>query len=108
LLPLDDNLIAVLKELKQTTGDSELLFPSPRNGSYRAAGMLMSKGINPVALKTIGCKVGWHQLRHSTRSWLDAQGVPVGIQKDLLRHADISTTMNVYGRALPKGCFQFR
>ena len=25
----------------------------------------------------------------------------MGVQKDLLRHADISTTMNVYGKALP-------
>jgi len=24
----------------------------------------------------------------------------VGVQKDLLRHADVSTTMNVYGHAL--------
>jgi integrase len=31
---------------------------------------------------------------------LDAKGVPVGLQKDLLRHSDVSTTMNRYGRAL--------
>ena len=101
ILPLDDALISVLKEHKKSTKDSDLLFPSPRNGSYRAAGMLMSKGIQPLATKLEIGKISWHGLRHSCRTWLDAKGVPVGVQKDLLRHADVSTTMNFYGRALP-------
>jgi hypothetical protein len=32
-----------------------------------------------------------------TRSWLDAVGTPVEVQQKLMRHADIRTTMNVYG-----------
>ncbi len=27
---------------------------------------------------------------------------PAGVQKDLMRHSSISTTMNVYGRAIPQ------
>ena len=34
------------------------------------------------------------------RSWLDDTGAPVGVQQKLMRHAQISTTMNVYGNAL--------
>jgi integrase len=34
------------------------------------------------------------------RSWLDATGAPLGLQQKLMRHAQISTTMNVYGNAL--------
>ena len=34
------------------------------------------------------------------RSWLDATGAPLGVQQKLMRHAQISTTMNVYGNAL--------
>jgi integrase len=44
--------------------------------------------------------VGWHTFRHAYRSWLGATGAPLGVQQKLLRHAQISTTMNVYGNAL--------
>lgn len=100
VLPLDDLLLAVLKKHMATTGDSPLLFPSPRTGGYRSASMLLAKGLRPVALRLELGRVTWHGLRHSCRTWLDAKGVPVGLQKDLLRHSDISTTMNRYGRAL--------
>ena len=33
-------------------------------------------------------------------SWLDATGAPIGVQQKLMRHAHVSTTMNVYGNAL--------
>jgi integrase len=42
-------------------------------------------------------KLGTHSMRHSYRSWLDAVGTPVAVQQKLMRHADIRTTMNVYG-----------
>jgi integrase len=44
--------------------------------------------------------VGWHTFRHTYRSWLDASGAPLEVQQKLMRHAQISTTMNVYGNAL--------
>jgi len=43
--------------------------------------------------------IGWHTLRHSYRAWLDETGAPLGVQQKLMRHANISTTMNVYGGA---------
>jgi integrase len=43
--------------------------------------------------------VGWHTFRHSHRSMLDETGAPVGVQQKLMRHANVSTTMNVYGNA---------
>ena len=43
--------------------------------------------------------VGWHTFRHTYRSWLDDTGAPVGVQQKLMRHAQISTTMNVCGNA---------
>jgi len=45
-------------------------------------------------------RVGWHTFRHTYRSWLDSTGAPLGVQQKLMRHAQISTTMNVYGNAL--------
>jgi site-specific recombinase XerD len=43
--------------------------------------------------------IGWHSLCQSYRAWLDAIGVPLGVQQKLMQHANISTTMNVYGGA---------
>ncbi len=41
--------------------------------------------------------VSTHTMRHTYRSWLDAVGTPVAVQQKLMRHADIRTTMNIYG-----------
>jgi integrase len=43
--------------------------------------------------------IGWHTFRHTYRTWLDSAGAPMSIQRELMRHASIQTTMNVYGRA---------
>jgi integrase len=48
----------------------------------------------------LGDKIGWHTFRHSYRSWLDDTGAPLTVQKELMRHASIQTTMNVYGKAM--------
>ena len=48
----------------------------------------------------IGGDIGWHTFRHSYRSWLDEAGAPMTVQKELMRHASIQTTMNVYGKAM--------
>lgn len=41
-----------------------------------------------------------HVFRHTYRTWLDSTGSPVGVQKQLMRHSDIRTTMNIYGDAI--------
>lgn len=41
-----------------------------------------------------------HVFRHTYRTWLDSVGTPVGVQQKLMRHADIRTTMNIYGDAV--------
>ena len=46
--------------------------------------------------------IGWHTFRHTYRSWLDETGAPMKVQQELMRHASIQTTMNVY-LTLPVG-----
>jgi hypothetical protein len=38
-----------------------------------------------------------YTMRHSYRSWLDAVGTSIAVQQKLMRHASITTTMNIYG-----------
>ncbi|MGA3129703.1 MAG: tyrosine-type recombinase/integrase [Terracidiphilus sp.] len=99
-LPMSDAVLKVLEEWKPKTDGSEWLFPSPRTGGPRSASMLLQKGLRPVAAKFGLADVGFHSLRHACRSWLSSGGADLGTQKDLLRHADISTTANIYGHAL--------
>ena len=45
-------------------------------------------------------RIGWHTFRHTYSSALRELGVDVKVQQELLRHADIRTTMNVYTQAV--------
>ena len=55
-----------------------------------------------LELQTNGlpAKLGWHTFRHTYRSLLDATGAPIRVQQKLMRHAQVATTMDVYGNAL--------
>jgi integrase len=56
-----------------------------------------------IILAGIRCgigRVGWHTFRHTFRTLLDETGAPMKVQQELMRHADIRTTMNVYGKAM--------
>jgi site-specific recombinase XerD len=44
----------------------------------------------------LGEGIGWHTFRHSYSSMLRDLQVDVKVQQELLRHADIRTTLNVY------------
>jgi integrase len=44
--------------------------------------------------------IGWHTFRHTYRFWLDETGAPMKVQQELMRHASIQTTINVYGQAM--------
>jgi len=99
-LPLAVPLLKALQAWRPKTKGSEWLFPSPRTGGPRSGSMLLQKGLKPIAQKLGLGNVGFHSLRHACRSWLSSGGAAVGTQKDLLRHSDISTTMNIYGHSL--------
>jgi integrase len=40
------------------------------------------------------------QERHGLEQKLHAVGTAVGIQQKMMRHADVTTTMNVYGKGM--------
>ena len=59
--------------------------------------------LSEAAAEKVGVQgVGWHSLRHSYKSWCSAEKIAPGMMKDLMRHADIGTTMDVYGHTLTK------
>jgi integrase len=102
-VPLDGDLAAILLKWQEKQGRSTgLVFPSPLTGGCYHAGMLQKLYLKPAG-ERIGIKgLGWHAFRHSYRGLLDETGTNAGMQKGLMRHANISTTMNTYGRAAIK------
>ena len=97
-LPLDSDLAeALLKHKARATykSDSDYVFASD-SGKPRWAGILLTDHIKPAAAKARIGKVGWHTFRHTYSSLLHAFGTVPVVQKELLRHADIRTTLGIY------------
>ena len=98
-----DDLLNVLKRWKQTTqfcDGEDWMFASPTKLgrqplSYSYVWERLSDAAAEVGLPHISS----HSFRHTYRTWLDSVGTPIGVQQKLMRHADIRTTMNIYGES---------
>ena len=107
-LPLDPALVGLLRRWQQQTefkAQSDWVWASPFQAGTLPyyPNWIQREYITKAGLRVgLGSNVGWHTLRHTYRAWLDKAGAPLGVQKDLTRHANIGTTMNVYGGALPE------
>jgi len=107
-LPLDHALVGLLRRWQQQTefkAQSDWVWASPFQAGTLPyySNWIQREYITKAGLRAgLGANVGWHKLRHTSRAWLDKAGAPLGVQKDLMRHANIGTTMNVYGGALPE------
>jgi integrase len=98
-----DELLDVLKRWRQITQFSDAedwVFAS----AYKLGRQPLSYSFvwenldNAATAAGIG-HISSHTFRHTHRTWLDSVGTPVGVQQKLMRHADIRTTMNIYGDA---------
>jgi len=54
----------------------------------------------PAAAKAGIGKIGWHTFRHTYSTLLHALGTAPAVRKELLRHSDIQTTLNIYTQAV--------
>ncbi len=100
-VPLDPAFAAVLLDWKGKKTEG-LVFPSPLTGRPFYAGIIQRQTLRPKGAEVGISGLGWHTFRHTYRSLLDETGAPVGVQQKLMRHSNISTTMNVYGNSRRK------
>ena len=100
-IPLDHSLIRELQRWKShcVQTPEEWLFANLDTGRPFHASPLQQDHIRPAgrALGIVG--LGWHTFRHTYRTMIDDLGTPTGVQQKLMRHADVRTTMNIYGSA---------
>jgi len=99
-----DELLEVLELWRQTTqfsAQGDWMFASPVQLGHLPYGYSHVWRTLSTAAEQAGIgHVSSHVFRHTHRSWLDSIGTPVGVQQKLMRHADIRTTMNIYGDAM--------
>jgi integrase len=97
-VPLDPAFAEVLLRWKGDRSEG-LVFPSHVTGGCYYSGVIQVQILKPKGEGVGITGLGWHTLRHTYRSLLDETGAPIGVQQKLMRHANVSTTMNVYGNA---------
>jgi integrase len=102
VIPLSEDFVGFLLRWQRVAPYSEAgwMFPSVITGRPYHAGILMRRHLKPLASKLGVPRLGWHTFRHTFRSWLDSVGTAVGVQQKMMRHADVATTMNIYGKAM--------
>jgi len=93
-------LLDRLRTYKQSatfSADSDWIFASPINlgkrpYSYTGVRQTLERAADAAGIG----KFGTHTFRHSFRTWLGASGVPVELQRELMRHSTIGMTLR-YG-----------
>ena len=100
-MAVDAEMLVVLKAWKQQvsfTSENDWMFASPVKLGRQPWCYDQVERYFVRAAKAAGIgRLGTHSMRHTYRSWLDAVGTPLAVHQKLMRHADIRTTMNVYG-----------
>src|ERR1035437_8065312 len=79
--------------------DSDYVFAGP-TGNPRWPDSMLADHLKPAAAKAGIGNIGWHTFRHTYSTLIHALGTTPAVQKELLRHADIQTTMNIYTQAI--------
>ncbi len=110
-LPLDPGLVTLLLRWRSTSQfgkDSDWVWASPFSAGEMPLyfNAIQRDYIIPAAIKAGLARIGRHCFRHTYRSWLNAAGTPLGLQKDLMRHSDISMTTQ-YGTGVVEAMREF-
>jgi integrase len=101
-LPLDPSLAETLlmhRRRSVYTSDEDFIFAGA-SGKPPWPDSLLADHVKPAAARAGVGNLGWHTFRHTNSTLLHALGTKPAVQKELLRHADIATTMNVYTQAI--------
>jgi integrase len=104
-MPLDRSLAESLRQHQlrfvSPVNTQDWVFANPETGKPYWPGRIQENWLVPAATKAGLGRIGWHTFRHSHSTLLHALGVDLKVQQELLRHADIRTTMNIYTHAIP-------
>jgi len=105
-MPVDPALEKLLREHRRRNPSSlqegEWLFASKRTGMPSDPWSAQRRWLLRAGEKVGVGRLSWHAFRHTYSTLLNEHGTDLKVQQELLRHADIRTTMNIYTRAVPE------
>jgi integrase len=101
-LPLDAALAMHLQELRKCSSyaaPEDWVFANDA-GRPRWQESILQRQLKPAAVRAGIGKIGWHTFRHTYSTMLRSAGTDIKVQQELLRHANIQTTLNIYTQAV--------
>ena len=97
-LPLHDALIEILRGWKTHEAlKSRWIFCSERTGRPLDRDWLRAEYLQPAGERIGLPGLGFHSMRHFYRAMLRKMDTPLEVQKNLLRHSKLATTIDTYG-----------
>jgi integrase len=92
------NSLRAWQKLTAYRSPGDWVFASPATNGKRPfwPDSMLSQYIQPVAVAAGFGKIGWHTFRHSLSSW-GKEALKLEETKELLRHANLQTTSDIYG-----------
>jgi integrase len=102
-VPLSTKGVRILSSMKPRALELDALVFSTKRGTPLARRNLTNRQLIPTCDRLKIPRIGWHSLRHSNATLLDAVGTPLGTVQSLLGHSSPEITRGIYLHSLPAG-----
>ena len=102
-VPLSAKGVEILASVRPDVPKPEFLVFCTKKGTPLCRRNLRNRQLDPICDQLKIPKIGWHSLRHSNATLLDAVGTPLGTVQSLLGHSSPEITRGTYIHALPAG-----
>lgn len=95
-VPLSVKGVEILASVRRGTPKLDALVFCSKKGTPLCRRNLRNRQLDPVCEELKIPKIGWHSLRHSNATLLDAVGTPLGTVQSLLGHSSPEITRGIY------------
>ena len=102
-VPLSAKGVEILASVRPEAPKPDDLVFCSKKGTPLCRRNLRNRQLDLVCEELKIPKIGWHSLRHSNATLLDAVGTPLGTVQKLLGHSSSDITRGTYIHALPAG-----
>jgi len=102
-VPLSTKAAEIIASFRDDSSTLDALVFSTSKGTPLSRRNLANRQLRPTCEELEIPKIGWHSLRHSNATLLDAVGTPLGTVQSLLGHSSPEITREVYLHSLPAG-----
>ncbi len=102
-VPLSAKGVEILASARPGAPNPDALVFSSTKGTPLCRRNLRNRQLDPMCEELKIPRIGWHSLRHSNATLLDAVGTPLGTVQSLLGHSSPEITRGTYIHSLPAG-----